>query len=52
MREGRWLVGYGMSAAIRGHFQGPTTVRVRMEADGTAVVQTDMTDIGTGTYTS
>ncbi|KAA6212464.1 xanthine dehydrogenase family protein molybdopterin-binding subunit [Streptomyces albofaciens JCM 4342] len=51
VREGRWLVGYGMSAAIRGHFQGPTAVRVRLEADGTAVVRTDMTDIGTGTYT-
>ncbi|MFI6490205.1 xanthine dehydrogenase family protein molybdopterin-binding subunit [Streptomyces sp. NPDC050564] len=51
MREGQWLIGYGMAAAIRGHFQGPTTVRVRFEADGTAVVQTDMTDIGTGTYT-
>ncbi|MFI9047062.1 molybdopterin cofactor-binding domain-containing protein [Streptomyces sp. NPDC053427] len=51
VREGRWLVGYGMAAAIRGHFQGPTTVRVRCEADGTAVVETDMTDIGTGTYT-
>ncbi|MFC5801877.1 xanthine dehydrogenase family protein molybdopterin-binding subunit [Streptomyces formicae] len=51
VRDGRWLVGYGMSAAIRGHFQGPTAVRVRLEADGTAVVQTDMTDIGTGTYT-
>ncbi|MFF1739164.1 molybdopterin cofactor-binding domain-containing protein [Streptomyces mirabilis] len=51
VREGRWLVGYGMSVAIRGHFQGPTTARVRLEADGTAVVQTDMTDIGTGTYT-
>ncbi|MFI2456651.1 molybdopterin cofactor-binding domain-containing protein [Streptomyces sp. NPDC019539] len=51
VRDGRWLVGYGMSAAIRGHFQGPTTVRVRLEADGNAVVRTDMTDIGTGTYT-
>ncbi|MBP8533724.1 xanthine dehydrogenase family protein molybdopterin-binding subunit [Streptomyces sp. MK37H] len=51
VREGRWLIGYGMSAAIRGHFQGPTTVRVRLEPDGTAVIQTDMTDIGTGTYT-
>jgi xanthine dehydrogenase YagR molybdenum-binding subunit len=51
VREGRWLFGYGMAAAIRAHFQGPTTVRVRLEADGTAVVQTDMTDIGTGTYT-
>jgi xanthine dehydrogenase YagR molybdenum-binding subunit len=45
------LVGYGMAAAIRGHFQAPTTGRVRLAADGSAVVQSDMTDIGTGTYT-
>ncbi|MFC5827189.1 molybdopterin cofactor-binding domain-containing protein [Nonomuraea insulae] len=51
VREGRWLVGYGMAVAIRGHYQGPTTVRVRLETDGSAVVQTDMTDLGTGTYT-
>ena len=51
LREGRWLVGYGMAAAIRGHTQWPTTARVRLAADGPAVVQTDMTDIGTGTYT-
>jgi xanthine dehydrogenase YagR molybdenum-binding subunit len=50
-REGQWLIGYGMSAAIRGHLQGASTVRVRWAEDGTAVVQTDMTDIGTGTYT-
>ena len=50
-RDGRWLVGYGMSTAIRGHFQLPMRARVRLEADGTAVVQSDMTDIGTGTYT-
>jgi xanthine dehydrogenase YagR molybdenum-binding subunit len=51
LREGQWLVGYGMAAAIRMHFQGPTKVRVRMGPDGIAVVQSDMTDIGTGTYT-
>jgi xanthine dehydrogenase YagR molybdenum-binding subunit len=51
LREGQWLVGYGVAAAIRGHIQGPTTARVRLAADGRAVVQTDMTDIGTGTYT-
>jgi xanthine dehydrogenase YagR molybdenum-binding subunit len=51
LREGRWLVGYGMAAAIRKHFQGPTTVRVRLGPEGIAVVQSDMTDIGTGTYT-
>ncbi len=49
--EGQWLVGYGMAAGIRGHFQLPTKAKVRMGPDGVAVVQSDMTDIGTGTYT-
>jgi len=51
LRVGQWLVGYGMAAAIRVHPQAPTKARVRMEPDGITVVQTDMTDIGTGTYT-
>src|SRR5947207_7772238 len=51
LRDGRWLVGYGMTAAIRGQFQMQTKARVRMGPDGIAVVQSDMTDIGTRTYT-
>ncbi|POX37089.1 xanthine dehydrogenase [Streptomyces sp. Ru73] len=51
VREGQWLIGYGTAAAIRGHFQMATSVQVLLAADGTAVVRTDMTDIGTGTYT-
>jgi xanthine dehydrogenase YagR molybdenum-binding subunit len=51
VRDGRWLVGYGMAAAVRQHFQGATKARVRMGPDGIAVVQSDTTDIGTGTYT-
>ncbi len=51
LRDGRWLVGYGMAAAIRMQFQAASTVRVRLDPDGIAVVRTDMTDIGTGTYT-
>ena len=51
MRDGRWLVGFGMAAAIRGQFQAATKAKVRMGLDGIAVVQSDMTDIGTGTYT-
>lgn len=50
-REGQWLIGCGMAAAIRKHFQGPAKARVRMGPDGIAVAQLDMTDIGTGTYT-
>ena len=49
--DGRWLVGYGLAAASRGHSQAPTKARARIAADGNAVVQSDMTDIGTGTYT-
>jgi xanthine dehydrogenase YagR molybdenum-binding subunit len=51
IRDGQWLVGYGVSAGIRMHFQGGTKARVRLQPDGTALVQCDMTDIGTGTYT-
>src|SRR5258708_15682167 len=40
-----------MAGASRGHRQAPTRARVRMDPDGYAVVQSDMTDIGTGTYT-
>jgi len=51
LRDGRWRIGYGMASSIRMHFQGPTKVRVRLGADGIAVVRSDMTDLGTGTYT-
>jgi xanthine dehydrogenase YagR molybdenum-binding subunit len=51
VRDGRWLVGQGMAAGIRMHLQGQTAAAVRLAPDGTATVGTDMTDIGTGTYT-
>jgi xanthine dehydrogenase YagR molybdenum-binding subunit len=50
-REGRWLIGYGMSAAIRNTFMIPCQARAKLAADGRLTVQTAMTDIGTGTYT-
>jgi xanthine dehydrogenase YagR molybdenum-binding subunit len=51
LRDGRWLVGYGMAAAVRMQFQLPSKATVRMRPDGTALVRSDITDIGTGTYT-
>jgi xanthine dehydrogenase YagR molybdenum-binding subunit len=51
VRDGRWLVGYGMAAAVRMQFQLPSKATVRMLRDGTALVRSDITDIGTGTYT-
>lgn len=50
-REGRWLIGMGVASAIRNHFQGATRVVVRVAEDGRIQVLSDMTDIGTGTYT-
>ena len=51
MRDGRWLVGYGMASAFRNNLVMKSAARVRLERDGTVTVETDMTDIGTGTYT-
>jgi xanthine dehydrogenase YagR molybdenum-binding subunit len=51
VRDGDWLIGIGMAAALRGNFTVNAQARVRLEPNGRAVVETDMTDIGTGTYT-
>ncbi len=51
VRDGRWLVGMGMAAAIRGNFLLPAKAGVRIDADGTITLRQGMTDIGTGTYT-
>ena len=51
VREGEWLIGIGMAAALRGNFTVEAEARVTLAADGRARVECDMTDIGTGTYT-
>jgi xanthine dehydrogenase YagR molybdenum-binding subunit len=50
-REGRWLIGMGVGAAIRNNLLVKSGARVRLERDGKITVETDMTDIGTGSYT-
>ena len=50
-RDGRWLVGMGMAAAIRGNFLLPAKCSFTIDADGVITVRQGMTDIGTGTYT-
>ena len=49
-REGDWWVGTGMASAARVHNVSEAKARVTLNTDGTARVQSDMTDIGTGTY--
>ncbi len=51
MRDGRWLVGLGMATATYPNNRRPAAARVRLGADGTALVQSGTQDIGTGTYT-
>ncbi|WP_394653078.1 xanthine dehydrogenase family protein molybdopterin-binding subunit [uncultured Sphingomonas sp.] len=50
-RDGDWLIGTGMAASTRSNMAQPSTARVTLTPEGGAVIETDMTDIGTGTYT-
>ncbi|SED10469.1 aldehyde oxidoreductase molybdenum-binding subunit PaoC [Bradyrhizobium erythrophlei] len=51
VRDGHWLVGMGTAAAFRNNLLVPSGARVRLGSDGLVTVETDMTDIGTGSYT-
>jgi xanthine dehydrogenase YagR molybdenum-binding subunit len=51
VRDGQWLVGTGMAAAFRNNMVVTSGARVRLDGAGTVTVETDMTDIGTGSYT-
>ncbi|WP_137752187.1 aldehyde oxidoreductase molybdenum-binding subunit PaoC [Sphingopyxis sp. L1A2A] len=50
-RDGQWLVGTGVAAAFRNNMNAPSAARVRLDTAGVVTVETDMTDIGTGSYT-
>jgi xanthine dehydrogenase YagR molybdenum-binding subunit len=41
----------GVAGAFRNNMSQKSAARVRLERDGTLTVETDMTDIGTGSYT-
>jgi len=51
IRDGRWLVGLGVAAAFRNNLLTKSAARARLDRNGIVTVETDMTDIGTGTYT-
>lgn len=50
VRDGEWLVGMGMASAARVNKVVKSRARVTLDPEGRATVETDMTDIGTGTY--
>ncbi len=50
-RDGQWLIGMGVAAALRNNLLMKSAARVRLDNRGIVTVETDMTDIGTGSYT-
>jgi len=51
MREGHALVGYGMARGALTAYQPACKAVASIRRDGTAIVRSGATDIGTGTYT-
>lgn len=51
VRDGRRLIGMGVAAAFRNNLVTKSAARVRLDRSGQVTVETDMTDIGTGSYT-
>ncbi|MBV8819994.1 MAG: xanthine dehydrogenase family protein molybdopterin-binding subunit, partial [Acidobacteriaceae bacterium] len=51
MREGRELIGLGMSTAVYPTRRSPSNASARLNADGTFSVDAGTQDLGTGTYT-
>ena len=51
VRDGRWLVGMGVASAFRNNLVGKSGARIGVDNKGHVIVETDMTDIGTGSYT-
>jgi xanthine dehydrogenase YagR molybdenum-binding subunit len=51
VRDGEWLVGMGMAAAVRSNVLMKSAAKVSIDGQGHATIETAMTDIGTGSYT-
>jgi CO/xanthine dehydrogenase Mo-binding subunit len=51
MRDGHWLVGYGMAGVTYGHNQAKCEARATIRRDGSAYVCSGTTEIGVGTWT-
>lgn len=51
IRDGRYLVGYGMATATYPAGRSSSSARVQMTVDGAVKVMSATQDIGTGTYT-
>ncbi|KQW99540.1 xanthine dehydrogenase family protein molybdopterin-binding subunit [Flavobacterium sp. Root420] len=51
VKEGEWLVGYGMGTGTFGCYRSPTSVKAKFLANGNLVLQCSVNDMGPGTAT-
>ncbi len=51
LTDGDWKIGYGMAVGMWGAGRQNASAGIKMQKDGSILVQTAMTDIGTGTGT-
>ncbi|MBS7254248.1 xanthine dehydrogenase family protein molybdopterin-binding subunit [Flavobacterium branchiicola] len=51
VKEGNWLVGYGMGTGTFGCYRSPTSVKAKFLPDGNLVLQCSVNDMGPGTAT-
>src|SRR5438876_46066 len=52
MRDGRWLIGWGMASATYPMNYAPASAKARLLPDGSAEVTSAASDMGPGTWTS
>ena len=52
IKEGDWMVGYGMSTGVFGAHRGSAKALARLMADGSLIVQSSVSDSGPGTATA
>lgn len=50
-KHGKWLIGQGVATAYYPHYHFASSARVRISANGTAIVQTSAQDMGMGVAT-
>ncbi|RZJ64622.1 MAG: xanthine dehydrogenase family protein molybdopterin-binding subunit [Flavobacterium sp.] len=51
LKQGEWLVGYGMGTGTFGAHRNATSVRATLRTDGTLLLQCSVNDMGPGTAT-
>ena len=52
VKDGDWLVGYGIGCGAFGAYRGHAEAKIKLMADGTVNIQSATTDIGPGTNTA